>query len=98
MGYNGLDVSAAGGDIHVAHRFPALIAAEALVAATRTAAETLGLDRRIGTVAEGKLAGLTIGDGDPLADPELLSGPGRVWLGLPQGVPVAGQALVNQGP
>ena len=82
----------------MAHRFPALIAAEALVAATRTAAEALGLDEHIGTVTEGKLADLTIVDGDPQADPELLSDPARIWLVLQQGTPVAGQALVNQGP
>jgi len=50
------------------------------------------------TVTEGKLADLTIVDGDPLADPELLSDPARIWLVLQQGTPVAGQALVNQGP
>ena len=75
-----------------------LTPAQALVAATRTAAEALGLDEHIGTVTEGKLADLAIVDGDPLAEPGLLSDPGRIWLVLQQGVPVAGQALVNQGP
>ena len=50
-----------------------LTPAEALVAATSTAAEALGLDEHIGTVAEGKLADLTIVDGDPLAEPHLLA-------------------------
>jgi imidazolonepropionase-like amidohydrolase len=71
---------------------------QALVAATKTAAEALDLDDYVGTVAEGKLADLTIVDGDPLAEPELLGDPGRIWLVLQQGVPVAGQALVNQAP
>jgi imidazolonepropionase-like amidohydrolase len=71
---------------------------QALVAATKTAAEALDLDEYIGTVTEGKLADLTIVDGDPLAEPELLGDPGRIWLVLQQGVPVAGQALVNQAP
>jgi imidazolonepropionase-like amidohydrolase len=75
-----------------------LTPAEALVAATRTAAEALGLDEHIGTVTEGKLADLTIVDGDPLAEPGLLCDPGRIWLVLQQGAPVAGQALVNQAP
>jgi imidazolonepropionase-like amidohydrolase len=75
-----------------------LTPAEALVAATRTAAEALGLDEHVGTVTEGKLADLTIVDGDPLADPKLLSDPARIWLVLQQGTPVAGQALVDQGP
>jgi len=37
-------------------------------------------------------------DVDPPAEPELLGDPGRIWLVLQQGVPVAGQALVNQAP
>ena len=72
-----------------------LTPAEALVAATRTAAEALGLDEHIGTVTEGKLADLTIVEGDPLAEPHLLSDPGRIWLVLQLGAPVAGQLLAN---
>jgi len=91
----------------VAHRFPALIAAPApaqgrlwltgarLFDGTSIAAEALGLDEHIGTVTQGKLADLVILDGDPLAEPQLLSDPGRIWLVLQQGVQVAGQALVN---
>jgi imidazolonepropionase-like amidohydrolase len=73
-----------------------LTPAEALVAATRTAAEALGLGEQIGTVAEGMLADLIIVDGDPLTEPRLLSDPGRIWLVLQLGVPVAGQALSSQ--
>jgi imidazolonepropionase-like amidohydrolase len=75
-----------------------LTPAEALVAATRTAAEALGLDERIGIVAEGKLADLIVVDGDPLAEPHVLSDPGRIWLVLQLGVPVAGQLLANPAP
>jgi imidazolonepropionase-like amidohydrolase len=75
-----------------------LTPAEALAAATSTAAEALGLDEHIGTVTEGKLADLVIVDGDPLAEPRLLSDPGRIWLVFQLGVPVAGQALVNPAP
>jgi imidazolonepropionase-like amidohydrolase len=71
---------------------------QALVAATKTAAEALDLDEYIGTVTEGKLADLTIVDGDPLAEPRLLGDPGRVWLVLQRGVPVAGQALTSPAP
>jgi len=70
-----------------------LTPAEALVAATRTAAEALGLGEHIGTVTEGKLADLIIVDGDPLTEPQLLSDSGRIWLVLQLGIPVAGQAL-----
>jgi imidazolonepropionase-like amidohydrolase len=72
-----------------------LTASEALVAATKTAAEALGLGEHIGTVAEGKLADLLIVDGDPLEKPELLSDDSKIWLVLQLGVPVAGQALEN---
>jgi imidazolonepropionase-like amidohydrolase len=72
-----------------------LTAAEALTAATATAAQALGLDEHIGTVAEGKLADLVIVDGDPLQEPGLLAEPDRIWLVLQLGVPVAGQALEN---
>jgi imidazolonepropionase-like amidohydrolase len=75
-----------------------LTPAEVLVAATSTAAEALDLDEHIGTVASGKLADLIVVDGDPLADPWLLSDPARIWLVLQAGVPVAGQALLNPPP
>ena len=73
-----------------------LTPSQALVAATKTAAEALDLDEYIGTVAQGKLADLVIIDGDPVAEPHLLSDPARIWLVLQQGVPVAGQALIGQ--
>ena len=74
-----------------------LTPAEALTAATSTAAQALGLAEHIGTVHEGKLADLLIVDGDPLADPQLLTDPSRIWLVLQLGAPVAGQAL-ERGP
>jgi len=70
-----------------------LTAAEALTAATGTAAQTLGLDEYIGTIEPGKLADLVIVDGDPVREPRLLADPGRIWLVLQLGVPAAGQAL-----
>jgi imidazolonepropionase-like amidohydrolase len=70
-----------------------LTPAQALVAATKTAAEALDLGGCIGTVAEGKLADLLIVDGNPLTEPELLGDSNRIWLVLQLGVPVAGRAL-----
>jgi imidazolonepropionase-like amidohydrolase len=67
--------------------FHGLTAGQALLAATRTAAEALGLGAELGTVAEGKLADLVVIDGDPLADPALLTDQARVWLVLQLGTP-----------
>jgi imidazolonepropionase-like amidohydrolase len=62
---------------------------DALVAATRSGAEALGLDAYIGTIAPGKLADLVVVDGDPLATPELLLDPERIWLVLQLGAVVS---------
>jgi imidazolonepropionase-like amidohydrolase len=70
-----------------------LTPAEALTAATGTAAQALDLAGHVGTVHEGKLADLVIADGDPLEEPGLLTDTSRIWLVLQLGVPVAGQAL-----
>lgn len=70
-----------------------LTAAEALTAATKTAAEALGLGELIGTVETGNIADLIIVDGDPVQEPCLLADPARIWLVLQLGVPVAGRAL-----
>jgi imidazolonepropionase-like amidohydrolase len=68
---------------------------EALVAATATAADALGLGRHIGTVEPGKLADLVVIDGNPLEDCELLLRRDRIWLVIQLGQPVAGAALEN---
>jgi imidazolonepropionase-like amidohydrolase len=78
--------------------FHGLTPTQTLVAATRTAAQALGLGEHVGTVEEGKLADLLIVDGDPVAEPALLADPARLWLVLRLGVPVAGQALENDIP
>jgi imidazolonepropionase-like amidohydrolase len=73
-----------------------LTAPEVLTAATKTAAEALGLAEYIGTVEEGKLADVVVVDGDPLAEPGLVADPARIWLVLQLGVPACGQALENE--
>jgi imidazolonepropionase-like amidohydrolase len=73
-----------------------LTAGEAIVSATKTAAEALGLEEYVGTVEPGKLADLLIVDGDVLTEPALLADPGRIWLVLQLGVPVAGRALESE--
>jgi imidazolonepropionase-like amidohydrolase len=74
----------------VHHGLPAM---EALVAATATGAEALGLGDELGTVEPGRIADLLIVDGDPLSDPGLLRRRERIWLVLQLGEPVAGAAL-----
>lgn len=66
---------------------------QALVAATRSAAENLGLLHDIGTLEVGKLADLVIVDGDPVRD---ISATGRVVLVAKDGV-VHRNELVGTG-
>jgi imidazolonepropionase-like amidohydrolase len=69
---------------------------EALLAATKTAAEALGISEHVGTIEPGKLADLVVVDGDPLSAPQLLRDPASIWLVLQLGEPVAGAALENE--
>jgi imidazolonepropionase-like amidohydrolase len=73
-----------------------LTPAQALAAATCTAADALGLAEQMGRVSAGMLADLVIVDGDPLTEPAMLADPARIWLVLQLGVPVAGRALEGQ--
>ena len=61
--------------------------AQALSAATAGAAYALGIGEHVGTVAAGKVADLVVFDGDPLAEPALLSRRDAVWLVLQGGTP-----------
>ena len=65
---------------------------EAIVAGTRTAAECLGWDERLGTLEEGKLADVVIARGDPLEDISVLERPEHLQLVLKGGEVVAGEA------
>ncbi|MFC7741394.1 amidohydrolase family protein [Nocardiopsis composta] len=53
---------------------------EAITAATRNAAELLGLADRVGTVRAGMLADLVVCEGDPLADIALPADPDNIVL------------------
>jgi imidazolonepropionase-like amidohydrolase len=64
----------------IALQAQAMGAAEAIIAATRTNAELLGIDADTGTIAVGKLADLIAVDGDPLGNPGLLGEPGRLRM------------------
>jgi imidazolonepropionase-like amidohydrolase len=53
---------------------------EAVVAATKTAAEVLGLQDSLGTIEEGKMADLVVLEGDPLAEPSFFGEKGKISL------------------
>jgi imidazolonepropionase-like amidohydrolase len=58
---------------------------ETLVATTRTAAECLGWQDRVGTLEPGKLADVVVARSDPLADVRALSNPATIALVLKDG-------------
>ncbi len=69
----------------IAIKASALSPMDAVVAATRTSAELLGLDDRIGTVEPGKEADLVVVDGDVLQDPGLAGRPETTSLVMRSG-------------
>jgi len=58
---------------------------DAIVAATKTASEVLGLERKIGTLEKGKLADLIVVDGDPLEDITLLQKKDKILAIMKEG-------------
>jgi imidazolonepropionase-like amidohydrolase len=58
----------------------------AIVAATKTAAELLGVDDRLGTLETGKSGDVVVCDGDPLTDIAVLGEPSNVVSVVKQGV------------
>jgi len=58
---------------------------QAIVAATKTAAECLALEDEIGTLETGKLADVLIVDGDPLADIQVLEDKRRIEVVMKDG-------------
>ncbi len=60
-------------------------AMNAIIAATRTNAELMRLEREVGTVEEGKRADLILMAADPLQDPEVFADPNNVQLVVQNG-------------
>ena len=58
---------------------------EAIVSATKTAAEALGLENYVGTIAEGKLADIIIVDGNPLSDIKILQDKDKILYVIKNG-------------
>ncbi|MBW2370401.1 MAG: amidohydrolase family protein, partial [Deltaproteobacteria bacterium] len=64
---------------------------EAIMAGTKTAAEILHLDDRIGTIEPGKIADLIVVDGNPLDDITLLQKKNNIKI-----VMKAGKIFINR--
>lgn len=60
-------------------------AMNAIIAATRTNAALMRIEKEVGTIEEGKQADLIILDADPLADPEIFADPSHVRLVVQRG-------------
>jgi imidazolonepropionase-like amidohydrolase len=59
---------------------------EAIVAATHTGSQCIGLERQVGTVEPGKLADLIVVEGDPLRDIKILGDKANILLVLKGGI------------
>lgn len=64
---------------------------QSIIASTRSAAELLHLDDRLGTLAPGKLADVLVVDGNPLDDIHVVADAERRALVLKGGAPVTGR-------
>ena len=74
-----------------------LTPAETIVASTANAARACGLDSLIGTIEKGKLADLSVFDGDPLADIAMLADTARFLLVFQAGRLSSGQLITDRG-
>ncbi|WP_406101845.1 amidohydrolase family protein [Streptomyces sp. NBC_01003] len=59
---------------------------DAIVAGTRTSAQLLGVDDRLGTVTAGRIADLVLCEGDPLTDIGILGDPANIVCVVQDGV------------
>lgn len=59
---------------------------DAIVAATRTAAEAVGLEGTVGTLEEGKIADIIIVDGEPLRNIDLLHQEDKINMVMKEGI------------
>jgi len=62
-----------------------MIPMEAILTATRNAAEAIGLDREIGTLEAGKLADIIAVEGNPLKDIRVLQDRKKIQMVMKEG-------------
>jgi imidazolonepropionase-like amidohydrolase len=58
---------------------------DAIIAATKTAAEAIGIEDKVGTIEEGKIADIILIDGDPLQDIGLLGTENKIKMVMKEG-------------
>jgi imidazolonepropionase-like amidohydrolase len=61
---------------------------QAIIAATKTAAEAIGIDNMVGTIETGKIADIIVVEGDPLEDINILHEENRIKMVMKEGVVV----------
>ena len=61
---------------------------QAIIAATKTAAEAIGIDDMVGTIEAGKIADIIAVEGNPLKDITILHEENRIKMVMKEGVVV----------
>ena len=61
---------------------------QAIIAATKTAAEAIGIDNMVGTIEAGKIADIIVVEGNPIEDINILHEENRIKLVMKEGVVV----------
>lgn len=80
------------GEIGLLVKFGGLTPMQAIVAGTRTSAELCGVDEKIGTLEQGKIADIVVVSGDPIGDIDSLGDPSNILLVMKEG-----RAASNRG-
>ena len=68
---------------------------EAIVAATRSAAECMRMDDKVGTIETGKYADMLVINGNPLSDISVLADESRLEMVIKSGAPVGGSRVAD---
>jgi imidazolonepropionase-like amidohydrolase len=69
---------------------------DAIIAATRTAAEAIGVADRVGTIEEGKIADIILIEGCPLDNIDLLHDEDKIRMVMKEGKIIITKRLVTE--